>query len=387
MVSYYTMLSILCWMALGVLWILVWENSWIPSRDKRLFYLTYGIIALSSVTEWIGVQLNGNEAVPVWVLAMVKCADYILTPMAGGAFVAQMKLHDRWSRVLKAVLACNAVFQVIAALNHWMIVIDEQHRYSHGPLYTVYMLVYLLVIFIAGVEFRSYGKAYRRQNRISLYSVLLLVVIGIGMQEILGQGIRTAYLAVTIGSALMFIHYSEFYQMSANDHILQQRDQLMRDPLTGVYSRHAYMMALEKYGEGAGIPGNLTAFSIDINGLKPTNDRFGHKAGDELIIGAARCIEQAIGDSICYRTGGDEFVVVARMNKDGADAALQRLNAATAEWNGTLVGSLSLSAGYATADEYPGFTLERLVIEADQAMYAAKADYYRQNSHDRRRRR
>ena len=95
MVSYYTALCVLSWMALGVLCILVWENSWIPREDKRLFYLTYGIIAFSAFAEWVGVQLSGNTAIPGWVLSLVKCVDYMLTPMAGGAIVAQMKLRNR----------------------------------------------------------------------------------------------------------------------------------------------------------------------------------------------------------------------------------------------------------------------------------------------------
>lgn len=110
MISYYTVLIILCWIALGVLCILVHENSWIYKEDKHLFYLTYGIVALSALAEWLGVQLNGNTAVPVWVLSAVKCIDYILTPMAGGAIVAQMKLKNRIFKVIKIVLGCNAVF-------------------------------------------------------------------------------------------------------------------------------------------------------------------------------------------------------------------------------------------------------------------------------------
>ena len=48
MMSYYTALILLSWMTLGVLCILVWENSWIPREDKRRFYLAYGIIAFSA---------------------------------------------------------------------------------------------------------------------------------------------------------------------------------------------------------------------------------------------------------------------------------------------------------------------------------------------------
>ena len=383
--SYYTVLIALCWMALGVLCILVYENSWIPREDKRLFYMTYTIIALSALAEWIGIQLGGNTSVPGWVLTAVKCFDYMLTPMAGGAIVAQMKLRNRWNRALMIVLAANAVFQIVAAFSGGMVIVDAQNHYAHGPLYLVYVGVYMLVIVLTGVEFLIYGRSYRRQNKASLYTVLLLVLAGIGAQEMLGGEYRTAYIALTMGTVLMFIHYSEFYQMSADAHIREQHTELMKDALSGVYSRHAYMKALEKCAE---VPADLAAFTVDINGLKMTNDTIGHEAGDELIVGAARCIEQALREkSYCYRTGGDEFVVLAKMDRAQAEEALVRLEQETEAWTGNEVKTLSLAAGYALAGDYPGLTVEELVKKADQAMYAAKAEYYRNSGIDRRGRR
>jgi diguanylate cyclase (GGDEF)-like protein len=383
--SYYTALILVVWMALGVLCILVWENSWIPAGDKRRFYLTYGIIALAAFAEWTGIQLNGNERFPTWLLSLVKCVDYICTPMVGGAVVAQMKLRNRWSRALMILLVGNAVFQVAASFNQWMVVIDGGHHYSHGPLYTGYIILYLLVIALTGVEFLVYGQAYRRQNRASLYSVLLLVVVGIGIQEISGGQYRTAYIALTMGVALMFIHYTEFYQLASDEHIHRQRGQLMTDALSGAHSRYAYMKELEEYRKMAWIPDDLAAFTVDINELKTVNDTVGHDAGDELIVAAARCLEKAVGDAgKCYRTGGDEFVVLARMDKEQAESALQRLQAEANQWKGKDIKHLSLSAGYALAKEHQGLPIEKIIKEADQAMYAAKAEYYRKKGSDRR---
>ena len=215
MVSYYTVLMILCWMALIVLCVLVHESSWISHEDKRLFYLTYGIIILSSFAEWLGVQLSGNESVPVWALEAVKCLDYILTPMAGGAIVAQMKLRNRWFKALIAVLAGNAVFQIIASFNDWMILVDMQHRYIHGPLYGVYIAIYLLVTFLTAAEFVIFSLSYRKRNRVSLISVFVLVLVGIGIQEVLGGECRTAYVALTLGVTLMFIHYAGFWRTNS----------------------------------------------------------------------------------------------------------------------------------------------------------------------------
>ena len=383
--SFYTALIALCWMALCVLCILVRENSWIPREDKRLFYLTYAIIALSALAECLGVHLSGNTGVPAWVLAVVKCADYILTPLAGGAIVAQMKLHDRWRKALMIVLAANAAFQLVAAFNGWMVVIDAQNRYTHGPLYMVYMALYVVVILLVGAEVLAYGSSYWRQNRVSLYSVLLLVVAGIAIQELMGKEYRTAYVALTMGATLMFIHYSEFYQMSADARIRTQRTQLMNDALCGAYSRYAYMQDLEQYSKLPQVPENLTAFTVDINGLKATNDEIGHDAGDELIVGTARCIERAFrGQGRCYRTGGDEFVVLVQMEKDAAEAALAALEREAAQWTGTEAKHLSVAAGYAPSADYPDLTVEELVKKADQAMYAAKAEYYRKSGRDRR---
>ena len=383
MMSYYTVLIALCWLSLSVLCILVHETSWISRPDKRLFYMTYGIIALSALAEWAGLQVSGSS-LPGWILAVVKCADYILTPMAGGAITAQMKLRSRLSRALMVLLAVNAVFQVVAAFTGWMIIIDAQNHYTHGPLYGIYIAVYMLVILLTGAEFRAYGSAYRKQNKASLYSVLLLVVIGIALQEILGGEYRTAYIALTMGVALMFIHYSEFYQMTAQEYIQTQHMQLMKDAMSGVYSRYAYIKDLEHY-TAAGIPDHFTAFTIDINGLKETNDSIGHDAGDELISGAARCIEKVVKNAgHCYRTGGDEFVVLAQMPKEQAETVLADLAREAALWKGEKAGRLSFSAGFAAASDYPGLTAEALIKKADQAMYAEKAEYYL-HSGDRRR--
>jgi diguanylate cyclase (GGDEF)-like protein len=365
-------------MALGVLCILVHENSWIPKKDKHRFYLTYGIIALSALAEWLGVQFSGNKDIPVWLLIAVKCCDYILTPMAGGAVVAQMKLRNRWYKALMIVLVCNAVFQIIGCFNGWMVVVDDQHRYSHGPLYGVYVAIYLIVIVLTAIEFLLFSLSYRKQNRTSLISVFVLLLIGIGLQEILGSEYRTAYVAMTIGVALMFIHYAEFYKMEADEQLKKQRNQLMKDVLSGVFSRYAFTKDIERYSQMTALPDDFTVFVFDINGLKTVNDTLGHDAGDELIIGAARCIERVVSDAgRCYRTGGDEFVVMTHMSREEAQEFLDRLEEETKRWSEAQAAlTLSIAPGYVRAEDHHDYTVEELVKKADQAMYAAKAAYY-----------
>ena len=170
-----------------------------------------------------------------------------------------------------------------------------------------------------------------------------------------------------------------------SDHLQEQQIQISTDALTGLLSRHAYSETLKKYSEC--VPNDLAAFSIDINGLKTVNDTLGHEAGDELICGAAECIKRVFGENgKCYRTGGDEFVVLMLMDHKQAADSLTRLIKETSRWQGNNVKKLSLSIGYALAADHENYSCEMLIKEADMAMYEMKKKYYSSNRHDRRKR-
>lgn len=225
--NYYTSVLIISWLALIVLSVLVHENDRLMKKDKIILYSTYAIVALSALAEWLGIYFSGNTAVPLWVLKAVKCADYILTPIAGGALAAQLRSRSIWQKSIQIVIDVNVVFQLVSVFTGWMTVFDAQNRYSHGPLYAVYACIYFILTALIIIEFATYGRKFRRQNRTSLYATLMLVVIGIVMQEGLGGEIRTAYLALTLGMAMMFIHTTEFSQLTADDYMREQRLQIM----------------------------------------------------------------------------------------------------------------------------------------------------------------
>ena len=385
MFNYYTSIMLLSVVSLLVLCVLVHENGRIKKNQKCLFYLTYLFVILAAAAEWTGLQLNGNTSVPHWVLISVKCVDYILTPMAGGALVRQMNIRNVGFKILNILLIINTVFQIVSAFCGWMITIDSQNNYTHGPLYFIYIAEYLVVIAIIIIEFLIYGKGFARQNRYSLYSVMALVLGGILLQEILGGEFRTAYISMTIGAAFLFIHYIEYDQLDSEHRINEQEKMLNRDALTGLRSRYAYSKALTGYEAQGKLPDDLAAFSIDINGLKFTNDTLGHAAGDELICGAAECINTVFGGvGLCYRTGGDEFIVLAHIDREKASALLAGLYEVADAWDGKLIHNLSMSAGYALASDHQGASAEKLVFFADKGMYEEKNRYYNQLGDKRR---
>ena len=121
MYNYYTAVCIMIWLMLLVLCILVRENGRIEAKKKRLFYLTYLLIALAALAEWVGLQLNGREDLPKAALQAVKCADYILTPTATGALVMQMHRNSRKSWLLTGVLAVIHGVRENACTDHFRV--------------------------------------------------------------------------------------------------------------------------------------------------------------------------------------------------------------------------------------------------------------------------
>ena len=86
------------------------------------------------------------------------------------------------------------------------------------------------------------------------------------------------------------------------------------DTLTGLYNRRGYYRFFESYYEECREAGTeLAVFLIDMNGMKRINDRYGHAEGDFcLCIIADAMRKSAMMDEVCIRTGGDEFVVLAK---------------------------------------------------------------------------
>ena len=377
MINYYTAICILSWMSLAVLCILVWKNGIIDKKIKRVFYLTYALIAVSLFAEWLGLELDGRAELPALPLYITKCADYILTPMAASAFVMQMQLKNIWSKILNVLLALNSVFQIVASFFGWVFVIDGNNHYSKGSLYYFYFAFCILVLTIVIIQFVLYSRLFPRRNQSSLYAIFILVIAGIAIQELLPGGYRTAYLSIALGSVLLFIHYTEFHFMRADSLLKQQKALIETDTLTGLLSRFAFTQELHALNEKRWLPEDFAVFVLDINGLKEINDTLGHSAGDELIIGAANCIRISMNEfAHCFRTGGDEFVVFTTMNKEQAEDTLRRLMKNAKAWSGRGSRHLSLAVGYVIAGDHPGFSAEQLLNEADRKMYESKNEFY-----------
>ena len=154
----------------------------------------------------------------------------------------------------------------------------------------------------------------------------------------------------------------------------QLREQAERDPLTGVHNRRYLARELERLTHDRKA-GRMSLAVLDVDHFKTINDRFGHAAGDEVLIRIARllCDHLRESDSI-IRSGGEEFIILMpRTDAKAATACCERIRRAvnTEVWSSVADGlSVTASLGVATTED-PN-DLEAVIRIADQRLYEAK---------------
>jgi len=121
------------------------------------------------------------------------------------------------------------------------------------------------------------------------------------------------------------------------------------DFLTNLYNRRYFSESIDRL-KNRDLP--VTFIIADINGLKLTNDAFGHYFGDELIILVGKTLQQnfRIDDVVC-RSGGDEFIVAMKnSSKQEATAIVEKIknNIGATVFHGI---NISISFGIATMTE------------------------------------
>ncbi|MBL8080700.1 MAG: diguanylate cyclase [Anaerolineales bacterium] len=169
--------------------------------------------------------------------------------------------------------------------------------------------------------------------------------------------------------------HSQLLEIQALESIL--REQVIRDPLTGLYNRRHLNEMLERelaYASREGSP--ISFVMIDIDHFKNINDNFGHGPGDKILQSLVNQIlgQTRVGDIIC-RYGGEEFLaVLPNVTSETAFQIAERWRTAFSE-SKTLVEneevSTTISCGISTFPMH-GDRGDTLINRADQAMYHAK---------------
>ena len=149
------------------------------------------------------------------------------------------------------------------------------------------------------------------------------------------------------------------------------------DDLTGVYNRRGFMTLADGHLTLARRrKRELLLIFADVDELKQINDEFGHATGDLALVEAAALLRRTYRSAdIIARLGGDEFTAFPlEAGSDNATLLLQRLQAAIDRTNAEARRPyrLSISVGISRFDPERCQTIQQLLEEADQELYARK---------------
>ena len=150
------------------------------------------------------------------------------------------------------------------------------------------------------------------------------------------------------------------------------------DQLTGLVNRRRFDQELKRELAKAGrYHSHSAVLSVDIDNFKAINDSAGHAAGDAVLIEVAQALRSRFRSSdVVARLGGDEFGVLVssvgvREARAAADDLLSTIRARPASYGG-MPFRITASIGV-TAFESDDVTASEVLVNADLAMYAAKA--------------
>jgi len=148
-------------------------------------------------------------------------------------------------------------------------------------------------------------------------------------------------------------------------------DEMIKDPLTGLYNRRFFFENASKLLEIAKRDNKkLIVIFIDLDNFKQINDLYGHATGDAVLKKVGEILKKGFRNSdIVARIGGDEFVIAILLG--GSEENIKKIIHRTREEIEKAIPGISFSYGYAKFPD-DSDNIEELVKIADERMYEDK---------------
>lgn len=150
------------------------------------------------------------------------------------------------------------------------------------------------------------------------------------------------------------------------------KEMALIDFLTGLYNRrYFYQKAAEEINKAKRLKYTISLAYIEINNFKKINDRYGHEAGDQLLIEFAKIARNNLRKDFdfIFRFGGDEFLVLfLNCDKHLTTEIVERIDASLIMHN----NSVSLAYGIVEIDRDMDKDIEEYIQLIDKKMYENK---------------
>ncbi|MCT4370691.1 diguanylate cyclase [Yangia mangrovi] len=238
----------------------------------------------------------------------------------------------------------------------------------------------------AGLALLSQLRTARAQHRAVLVYVTnkgrdeaAARALDLGADEVLHNGPEALELALRLPRLIGRRRRSERHRAALRNGLRAA----MIDPLTGLYNRRYALPEIARRAQQAAQRGQPLALLVaDLDHFKKVNDRWGHAAGDQVLVATAQRLTAGRCDlDLVARLGGEEFLIaLPGADTEAAFAAARRLCEEVARLSLPMpmrragrppLFSPTISIGIALM-EAAGEAVETALLRADGALYAAK---------------
>jgi len=368
-IIYYIEINVICILVLGIIYISVASIK--ESRKAKIFGTMLFLSIIFCVTDLLAGVFRGATFTGARAFLYTINIIYIICPNIIAVlwvFYSMRIVYDRiikWLAIFLSIVALAVVLLDISApINSLAFYLDENNLYCRGS------FIWINWIFgypcnILPLFFIPFTKEERKSKMaIILFPIFPLLAC---LFQLFNYGISTAQVGIT-ASLVMVYAMLQVNEIKRNVSTVKLYNEMMNtDSLTGVGNRRNYDTKLVEIQKRQWVG---VAF-CDINGLKETNDKYGHKAGDELIINFTNMLKAVFTTEDIYRISGDEFVIISN-DKENFNTKVEELF--DVKGDRAALGFVS-GEGNAVLD---------LVRQSEELMYIEKDAYYTRTKKTRR---
>lgn len=331
-------MMILTTILMNILEILSWSFNGLQGEVNRIFNFTFNFMF---------------TALGTTVASLFACyIDYVVHKN-------YVRIKTKWYYFLPPVLM--VLLSVLNIFFPILFEISTANVYSRLPfLWIQFPMIIILYIYILILVIKK-DKTDEKKIIIGVLIFLILPIVSVAIQlSVLG----TSLIWPSTSLALILIYI--IFQMTSN----------FKDYLTGLYTRDR---AEEKIDRFLLEKKSFSVIMIDLDGFKKINDVYGHHHGDKVLAEIAHIIQSSFDkQTIVSRYGGDEFIIVSPI--DNLNELFRKRDVIEYNKNQSEsdeVRSLEFSYGVAISHKTDHFTIDSIIIEADNNMYEDKESILR----------
>lgn len=341
---------------------------------KSYYYLLIFVLVCSV---WLLANLNYFEllGISTTLLAVIAYESFLIVPIA-----ISLYMYNTF-RVLRAadivVLILSFLDFVLLNVLHF----TQVMCFTQSVLFSeVVVACCAVVAFIQAVT--EYHRNPGRSSAMLIVGCLILLAGGISQVIAFSLGDRVRLSPVFLISLLIFVMFqsivliTELFKLvdegkKAGDYLSMART----DPLTGLGNRRALEFYISEISKSPAPFIRIGCIVCDLNGLKKTNDTYGHTVGDQMIKDFANCLTACFENrGIAFRSGGDEFYILFSDVEVDMSAMMRRLMIGIEGSNTSSEYKLSCSSGcyadYVTSNNEGA--IWDIIKLADAEMYKQK---------------